>query len=109
MRFRAQMGGGTFAPSTWKRSRTSARPTRVAEQQPHHGCGSWFSQLDQHAASGGRMQECDVLAFGANAWRLVDETNASGATALERPREVIDDKTDMVNAGPAFGDEFAYG
>jgi len=55
------------------------------------------------------MQECDVLAFGANAGRLVDETNASGATALERPREVIDDKTDMVNAGPAFGDEFAYG
>ena len=54
------------------------------------------------------MQECDVLAFGARTWRFVDETNPGGAAALERSDEVVDDKTDMVNTRPAFGDEFAY-
>jgi len=54
------------------------------------------------------MQERDVLAFGAKAWCLVDETDACGAAAFERFHEVVDHKAHVMYPGSAFGDEFAY-
>lgn len=55
------------------------------------------------------MQERDVLAFGADTWPIVDETNACRTAALECAFEVVDDKTDVMNSRPAFRDEFADG
>jgi len=55
------------------------------------------------------MQESDGLALGANSRLLVDETNTRGAAALENGAEVIDDKTDVVDARAALGDELADG
>src|SRR5689334_7369409 len=101
MRSPAPAGGGTFGRSTWNRSRISAR-RRAVER------ASGLGQLDQHAARGGWMQERDVLAFGAKAWCLVDETDARGAAAFERSHEIVDDKAHVMYPGPAFGDEFAY-
>lgn len=54
------------------------------------------------------MKECDVLAFGTKARCLVDQANASGATALERFYEVVNDEAHVVYARSPSGDELAY-
>ena len=55
------------------------------------------------------MQESDGLALGANSRLVVDETNTGGAAAIENGAQVIDDKTDVVDARTALGDELADG
>ena len=55
------------------------------------------------------MQESDVLAFGTETRRFIDEADSRGAAAIQRRGEVIDGKTHMVDPRAAFGDELADG
>ena len=53
------------------------------------------------------MEKGDTLSFGAAARRLVDETDASAAAPFEDGIEIVDDEADVMDAGPALGDELA--
>ena len=55
------------------------------------------------------MQESDVLAFSANSRFLIYQSNAGSSAALQRGREVVDDKADVMDSRPPLGDEFANG
>lgn len=47
------------------------------------------------------MQEGNRLSFGADARRLVNETDACGAAAIERFREVVYEEADVMDARAA--------
>ncbi len=51
------------------------------------------------------MEKSDPLAFGANSWRRIDESNARNATALERRVEIVDREADVMQPRPAFFDK----
>jgi hypothetical protein len=51
------------------------------------------------------VEERDSLSLGTNARCFVDETNASGSATVERAIEIVDDKADVVDAGPPSFDE----
>jgi hypothetical protein len=53
------------------------------------------------------MEERDTFPLGADPGRLVDEADAGGAAALEGVVEVVDRETDVMDAGPAAGDELS--
>jgi len=53
------------------------------------------------------MQKSDPLSFGADTWRLVDETDAGGATAREGRVQIVDDEADVMNPRSSFGDELS--
>lgn len=53
------------------------------------------------------MKECDPLAFGSNARRLIYQPDAGRAAAVESAVQVIDSKAHVVNSRPAAGDETA--
>jgi len=55
------------------------------------------------------MQEGDPLPFGPEAWVLVDEADAGGATAGEGALQVVNGEADVMDSGPALGDEFPDG
>src|SRR5690348_11382719 len=94
---------GTSAARTSRRSATSA-PRRSSAR---HRSG--LAELDEDAGGGARMEERDALAFRADPWRLVDEADAGGTAAVERAIEVVHLEADVMDAGPAPGDELADG
>lgn len=51
------------------------------------------------------MEKSDPLAFGAHSWRRIDESNARGATALERRVEIVDGEADVMEPRAAFLDK----
>ncbi len=53
------------------------------------------------------MKEGNSLSFRAETWDLVDEADAGGPAAVERAIEVVDGKTDVMDAWAASGDELA--
>ena len=53
------------------------------------------------------MQERDSLSFGAHARFLIDQSDTCTATAIQCSVQVIDGEANVVDAGPAFGDELA--
>lgn len=55
------------------------------------------------------MEECDLLALGADSGLLVDETDAGLAAAVESAIEIVDYEADVMNPRTPFGDEFADG
>lgn len=55
------------------------------------------------------MQERDSLAFGATARGLINEGDAGGAAALQHCVEVVNGHAEVVDSGPAAGDEFRDG
>ena len=66
-----------------------------------------FSEFDQHASRAGGMNECDALSLGAESGGGVDEADTGSSAAGKRGVEVVHGKADVVNAGTAFGGEFA--
>jgi hypothetical protein len=57
-----------------------------------------FCQLDEYAAGRAGMDEGDSLAFGADAWGLVDQPNPDRPAARQCGIEVIDGETDMMES-----------
>lgn len=55
------------------------------------------------------MEERDTFPFGSDARRLVDETEAGSAAAVQHALEVIHGEADVVNPGAALRDEPADG
>jgi hypothetical protein len=53
------------------------------------------------------MEEGDTFPFRAQAGRLIDEADSSGAAAGEGTVEIVDGEADVMDAGPTFGDELA--
>ena len=51
------------------------------------------------------MQERDAFAFGTDARNVIDQFDPFAAATFECSIQVVDGKADVVNAGPAFGDE----
>src|SRR5437867_10061474 len=51
------------------------------------------------------MKERDAFAFGADARNVIDHLDPFAATPFECSIQVVDGEADVVNAGPAFGDE----
>src|SRR5687768_12276696 len=47
------------------------------------------------------MQEGDSLPLRSKARRLIDELDACGTTAIQRPVQIIDGEADVMNPGPA--------
>lgn len=71
----------------------------------HATADSLLRELDEHTRCRGGMEKGDPLAFGANSWRRVDESNARSATALERRVEIVDGEADVMQPRPAFFDK----
>ena len=55
------------------------------------------------------MQERDAFAVGTDAGDLVDQLDPCATAAVERGTEIVDGKTDVMNARTTFGDELADG
>ena len=55
------------------------------------------------------MQERDALSLRADAWRLVDQTNAGVATAGERSVEIVDHEADVMDSRSPLGNELPDG
>ncbi len=55
------------------------------------------------------MKEGDAFSFRPEARLLVDEADPSGATACERPLEIVDVEADVMDAWATLGDELADG
>src|SRR5688572_129216 len=62
-------------------------------------------QLDQDAMRRPRVDERDQRPVRARPRRLVDEPHAAGLELRQRGDEIVDPQGDVMQAGPAFGDE----
>src|SRR5439155_9513979 len=105
MRWPALPAVGTCTRSRWKRSRISAGS---AGAEPSRGTRALrLRQFYEDASRRRGMQKGDALSFGADTWRLVDETDAGGAAAREGRVQIVDDEADVMNPRSSFGDELS--
>ena len=68
-----------------------------------------LAQLDQDSGRRARVQEGNPLPLRPDPRPLVDEAEPRGAAAVEHRVEVVDGEADVVDPGPAPGDELADG
>ena len=55
------------------------------------------------------MQKRDAFAFGTDAGSVIDESDPFAAAAVECSIQIVDGEADVMDAGPAFGDELGNG
>ena len=55
------------------------------------------------------MEKGDAFALGAEPGGVIDQSKACTATPIQCSVQIIDGEANVVNAGPAFGDELADG
>jgi hypothetical protein len=68
-----------------------------------------FDQLDEHTASGARMQECHPVTAGTGARNAVDQLDTLGLQTREIGFEIVGPIRDVVQRGAAPVQEPPYG